>query len=40
MHIFVAMSMVGSQASEESKQSELQCRHFWLYYSTRVSFCL
>jgi len=22
------MSMVGSQASEESKQSELQCRHF------------
>ena len=28
----VAMSMVGSQASEESKQSELQCEHFWLHY--------
>jgi len=26
--IFVAMSMVGSQASEESKQSELQCKYF------------
>jgi len=25
------MSMVGSQASEESKQSELQCRHLCSY---------
>jgi len=25
------MSMVGSQASEESKQSELQCRRLCLY---------
>jgi len=26
------MSMVGSQATEESKQSELQCKHLWFYY--------
>ena len=32
-YIFVAMSMVGSQASEESKQSELHCKHYKFWYA-------
>jgi len=30
--VFKAMSMVGGQATEESKQSELQCKYLWFYY--------